>query len=128
MTVRALGPMLLPDAVGTSTVPLISDRDATSKGSETLITTYGSRAVVVARSGVESTARVDDVGLNVRSTTSEELTSLNGGTSDNGGPLVYTRAPTSIVRRVTSRTKEELSDTTDLRLPNLVSNALKNNY
>lgn len=126
--VRALGAMLLPDTVGTSTVPLTSDRDATSKGSETLITTYGSRAVVIARSGVESTTRMDNVSLNVRGTTSEELTSLDGGTSDNRGPLVYTRAPTSIVRRVTSRTKEKLSNTTDLRLPNLVSNALANNY
>ena len=65
MTVRALGAMLLPDTVGISTVLLISDRDATSKGSETLITTYGSRAVVVVRSGVKSTTRVDNVGLNV---------------------------------------------------------------
>ena len=65
MTVRALGPILLPDIVGTSTVLFISDRDATSKGSKTLITTYSSRAVIVARSGVKSTTRADNVGLNI---------------------------------------------------------------
>ena len=97
MIVRALGAMLLPDTVRTSTVPLISDRDVTSKGSEALITTYGSRVVVVARSGVESTARVDNVGLNVRSTTSKELLSLNSSVSNNRGLLIYTRALISII-------------------------------
>ena len=113
---------LSPDAVRTSTIPLLSKRDASQESSEGLLSTYGSSAVVSTTSEVDSTTGVDKIGLEVGLTLAEQLTRMDSRTSHHRGEVTVTGTESSVVRRLTTGTEEELGDTTNVRLQTELAN------
>jgi len=112
------------DAVRTSTIPLLSKRDASQESSEGLLSTYGSSAVVSTTSEVDSTTGVDKIGLEVGLTLAEQLTRMDSRTSHHRGEVTVTGTESSVVRRLTTGTEEELGDTTNVRLQTELANNL----
>jgi hypothetical protein len=90
--------MLSPDTVGAGATPLARNGDTTSKGSEGPKTTYGVSAIVRAASSVDDTSGMDDEGLDVRVTSSEDLASMESTASDDRSPLIVAWTPASVVR------------------------------
>jgi hypothetical protein len=76
--------MLLLYTVGAGTTLQSTDRDATGKGSELLVTLYSSSAVVGARVVVEDATSVYKEGLEVRCVATEKLAGMDYRTGHNG--------------------------------------------
>lgn len=59
---------------------------------------------------------MDEVGLEVGLTLGEQLSSVDGCTGDNGRVVAKARAEGCVVRRLTTRAEEEVSDASNLGL------------
>jgi len=68
---------------------------------------------------------VDDVGLDVRSATAQDLRSVDRVARNNRREVHRTRTKDSVKRRLTSRTEEEVGNVADLRLYKTVSGKTK---
>ena len=90
--------MVLLDAIATRTTPLSIDRDTTSKGRELLRPVQDWRTVIAERS-IKGATRMDEEGLEVRGSATQDLTGIERRTGDNRRITAKARTKGSIVRR-----------------------------
>ena len=112
---------ITPYAVGAGATPLTRDRDTTKESCKDLLSSDSTCTVVGTTSHVDSTTRVNDEGLEVGSTLGEQLASVNGRTSNNGRVVDSTGAEDCVVRGLSTRSKEEVGDTADVRLARVLA-------
>ena len=117
---RTPGPMVLPNAVGTSPTPYARNRDTTSESGKVLVASTGLLAVRT-KVGVQTTAGMDEKGLEIGGTGAHKLASMDRRTGDNGREVTETGSPDGIVRRLTTRTTEQVKGTPKLNLSRLTN-------